>query len=58
MAFVTDPKDISFEAKIGEGFFGIVHLATWKGKKVAVKTIKSDHTSSTEPVMEEITRNR
>ncbi|EFC36133.1 predicted protein [Naegleria gruberi] len=35
-------EEISIEKKIGEGSNGIVYLGKWKGKQVAIKSLKSD----------------
>eukprot|EP01119_Soliformovum_irregulare_P025559 TRINITY_DN9502_c0_g1_i4.p1 TRINITY_DN9502_c0_g1~~TRINITY_DN9502_c0_g1_i4.p1 ORF type:complete len:795 (+),score=227.52 TRINITY_DN9502_c0_g1_i4:335-2386(+) len=39
-------SELNFQEKIGEGGYGIVYRATWKGKTVAVKQMRETHTLS------------
>jgi len=36
-----DPEEVAFGEKIGEGEFGVVYRATWRGTPVAAKVLKS-----------------
>ena len=38
--FELDPATISFKEKVGEGSFGTVQRAVWRGMQVAVKSLK------------------
>merc|ERR1719310_1177155 len=40
-AGVYDPEEVAFGEKIGEGEFGVVYRATWRGTPVAAKVLKS-----------------
>ena len=45
--WVIEERDIVFMEKLGNGEFGDVMLATWKDKKVAIKTMKEFQTRRT-----------
>ena len=36
---ITDPKELTLIKVIGQGSFGVVHLASWRGSLVAAKVI-------------------
>ncbi len=37
--YVTDPRELTLIKVIGQGSFGVVHLASWRGSLVAAKVI-------------------
>ncbi|KAH9256510.1 hypothetical protein BASA81_005425 [Batrachochytrium salamandrivorans] len=41
--FLIQAQELSVERVIGEGSYGVVRLATWRGMKVAVKELKGTH---------------
>ena len=46
-------KEITLESVVGEGSFGIVHKATFRGAQVAVKQMRSMFTELTEKEIDE-----
>ena len=39
LKLITDPKELTLIKVIGQGSFGVVHLASWRGSLVAAKVI-------------------
>lgn len=48
VSWLVDYKDLNFIRPIGEGSYGHVYLAEWKGSNVAIKTLKKSGSLSPE----------
>jgi len=53
--WVIEDRDIEYHEKLGKGEFGDVMLATYKGQKVAIKTMKEVQTRRTAQFLAEAT---
>lgn len=51
-----DFADLDFGQKLGEGAFGTVHIAVWKGQKVAVKRL--NHVGTGRWLMQEVSKGK